>query len=90
MEWLNKIPNWIRIPIKVLLPALTIFSGIMLFSGDNVIEALYMSDFKEKNGSSLGLIFIITLSLEIVYAFYYLHDKYKVYNIPKKLQSNYL
>lgn len=84
MEWLNKIPNWIRIPIKVLLPALTIFSGILLFSDDNVIEALYMSDFKEKNGSSLGLIFIITLSLEIVYAFYYLHDKYKVYNIPKK------
>ena len=48
MEWLNKIPNWIRIPIKILLPALTIFSGILLFSGDNVIEALYMSDFKEK------------------------------------------
>ena len=53
-EWLNKIPNWIRIPIKVLLPALTIFSGILLFSGDNEIEALYMLDFKEKNGSSLG------------------------------------
>lgn len=47
-EWLNKIPNWIRIPIKVLLPALTIFSGILLFSGDNEIEALYMLDFKKK------------------------------------------
>ena len=84
MEWLNKIPNWIKIPVKVLLPALTIFSGILLFLGDNAIEVLHMTKFREESGFSLGLIFIITLSLEIVYIFYYFLDKYKVSTIAKR------
>lgn len=90
MEWLNKIPNWIKIPVKVLLPALTIFSGLLLFLGDNAIEALHMAKFREESGFSFGLIFIITLSLELVYAIYYFLDKYKEYSITKKLANRIL
>ena len=90
MEWLNKIPNWIKIPVKVLLPALTIFSGLLLFLGDNAIEALHMTKFREESGFSFGLIFIITLSLELVYAFYYFLDKYKEYSITKKVANRIL
>ncbi len=85
MEWLNKIPSWIKIPIKVLLPALTIFSGILLFLGNSAIEALYMTEFREESGFSFGLIFIITLSLELVYAFYYFLDKYKSNSLTRKV-----
>ena len=90
MEWLNKIPNWIKIPVKVLLPALTIFSGLLLFLGDNAIEVLHMTKFREESGFSFGLIFIIKLSLELVYAFYYFLDKYKEYSITKKVANRIL
>ncbi len=43
-----------------------------------------MTKFREDSGFSFGLIFIITLSLEIVYAFYYFLDKYKEYSITRR------
>lgn len=87
MEWLNKIPNWIKIPIKVLLPALTIFSALLLFLGDSAIEILHMSKFREESGFAFGLLFIITLSLELVYVAYFIYDKYKAHSIARRVAN---
>lgn len=67
MDWLNKIPNWIKIPLKILLPALFIFSGFLLLIDDNLAEKLYLKDFRQGNGFAFGIIFTITLSLILVY-----------------------
>lgn len=90
MEWLNKIPNWIKIPIKVLLPSLTIFSGILLFLGDNAIAVLHLTKFREESGFAFGLLFVITLSLEIVYLAYFIYDKYKEKSIAKRVANRLL
>ena len=42
MDWLDKIPKWIQIPLKVLLPALCIFSGFIMFASDGLIDKLYL------------------------------------------------
>lgn len=68
----------------MLLPALTVFSGLLLFLGDSAIEALHMTKFREESGFAFGLIFIITLSLEFVYIIYYILDKYKEHSIVKR------
>lgn len=49
-----------------------------------------MTKFREESGFSFGLIFIITLSLELVYAFYYFWDKYKEYSIAKRTANRIL
>lgn len=90
MEWLNKIPNWIKIPIKVLLPALTIFSGLLLFLGDNAIAVLHLTKFRDESGFAFGLLFVITLSLEIVYIAYFIYDKYKEKSIANRVAKRLL
>lgn len=83
MDWLEKIPNWIRIPLKILLPALCLFSGFLLIASDSVVDKLYLKTFREQNGFAFGLIFTITLSLIIVYILFFalkpLYKKFRRY-----------
>lgn len=67
MDWLSKIPQWIQIPLKILLPSLTIFSGFIMFSSEAVLEKLYLLQFRETSGFALGLLFVISFSLIICY-----------------------
>ena len=67
MEWLNKIPQWIQIPLKILLPSLAIFSGFIMFASENLLKTLYLLQFREENGFAFGLIFVICASLIICY-----------------------
>ncbi len=71
MDWIDKIPKWIQIPLKILLPSLCIFSGILLFINDELAEKLYLKQFREENGFVFGLIFTITLSLILVYIIFF-------------------
>ncbi len=78
MDWLDKIPKWIQIPLKILLPALCIFSGFLLLISDSFAEKLYLKQFRQESGFAFGIIFLITLSLIICYIIMYFIDKYKV------------
>lgn len=88
-EWLNKIPNWIKIPLKILLPSLTIFSGFLILENDLTLTKLYLLDFRNNNGFVFGLIFLICISLIICYILSFLLSfiikKFKEYNL-KRLQ----
>lgn len=55
MDWLSKIPNWVKIPIKILLPALAIFSGFIVLASDNVLEYLNLLKFEQRYGFAFAL-----------------------------------
>lgn len=67
MDWLSKIPNWIKIPIKVLLPALAIFSGFIVLASDGVLEYLNLLEFEQQNGAAFAIVFLVCVSLIICY-----------------------
>lgn len=71
MDWLDKIPKWIQIPLKILLPALCGFSGFLLLISDGLAEKLYLREFRQQNGFAFGLIFVITLTLILVYIIFF-------------------
>ncbi len=89
MDWLDKIPKWIQIPLKILLPVLCIFSGFLLLISDNFAEKLYLKEFRQQNGFAFGLIFTITLTLILVYIIFFaskpLIEKVKNYLVKKRL-----
>lgn len=74
MEWLDKIPNWIKIPIKILLPALAIFSGFIVLASDNVLQNLNLFEFEQKNGFAFAIIFLVCVSLIICYIISFIID----------------
>lgn len=89
MDWLDKIPKWIQIPLKILLPALCIFSGFLLLISDGLAEKLYLREFRQQNGFAFGLIFVITLTLILVYLIFFASkpaiQKLNNYMLKKKL-----
>lgn len=93
MDWLDKIPKWIKIPLKILLPALCIFSGFLLLISDGLAEKLYLKEFRQQSGFAFGLIFTITLSLILVYIIFFaskpLIEKTKNYLVKKRLISKF-
>ena len=74
MDWLNKIPNWVKIPIKILLPALAIFSGFIVLASDNVLEYLNLLEFEQRNGFAFAIVFLVCVSLIVCYIASYLVD----------------
>ena len=84
LDWLEKIPQWIKIPLKILLPSLCIFSGFLLFISDSTAEKLYLKEFRENSGFAFGLIFAITLSLILVYIIFFV-SKPAINNLKIKL-----
>lgn len=74
MEWLSKIPNWIKIPIKVLLPALAIFSGFIVLASDDVLEYLNLLEFEQTNGFAFAIVFLVCASLILCYIASYIAE----------------
>lgn len=86
MEWFNKFISILKIPLKILLPSLWIFSFGILFMPIQILEKINLYEWSEKNGFMLGLIFTITTSLIIVYTITYLLKKTGSF-INKKTKS---
>ena len=100
MDWLSKIPNWVKIPIKILLPALAIFSGFIVLASDDVLGYLNLLEFEQRNGFAFAIVFLICVSLIVCYIVSYLVDifvkqikavlfKEKMYKKFKNLQDVY-
>ena len=90
MESISKVLSIIKIPLKVLLPAVWLFSGILLFLNDKMLNKLHLYDWSQNNGFLLGLSFIITTCLIIVYAFYYVVEKVKGFINQKNENKKFL
>lgn len=90
MESISKVLSIIKIPLKVLLPAVWLFSGILLFLNDKMLNKLHLYDWSQNNGFLLGLSFIITTCLIVVYTFYYVFEKVKNFINQKNENKNFL
>lgn len=69
------IPDWLKIPLKILLPALWIFSGTMILLPDEWLQKLYLLEWAQKNGFAFGIIFVIVSCLLLVYLVFYAAKK---------------
>lgn len=75
MEWIIKIFNVIKIPLKILLPATWIFSGLMTLLPSNILSKLFLLEWKNSNGFIFGLLFLITSCLIVIYIVYFVKEK---------------
>lgn len=71
MEGMKMIPELLKLPVKII-TALCIASGLILFLPNNIINKLYMINFKNSYGFVIGIIFVITLSIVACYLIFYL------------------
>lgn len=70
--------DFLKLP-PYILGALAVASGILLFLPDKVIKKLYMIEFRDKYGFTIGIIFIISLSiltiLLVLKIYHFFYDK---------------
>ena len=57
--------DFLKLPPNIL-GALAIASGILLLLPDKIINKLYMTEFRDKYGFTIGIIFIVSLSILII------------------------
>lgn len=84
--------DFLKLPPNIL-GALSIASGALLLLPDKIAEKLYMIDFRDKYGFTIGIIFVVSTAILIVLlgskVYHYFHDK----STSKKLveaQTKYL
>lgn len=72
MQFNLNIPDWLRIPLKILLPCAWFFSAIMIWSPDSLLKRLHLFVWRNNNGFWLGLVFVICTCLIGIYFLYYI------------------
>ena len=75
MDWISKLISSLKIPLKVLLPTVCIFSGVMIFLPDTILSKLNLLEWSNENGFIFGLLFTISICLIAIYVIYYLGNK---------------
>ena len=63
MEQLINVINVLKIPLKVLIPTACLCCGALLLLEEEILEKLYLLQWKNENGFIIGVIFLITISL---------------------------
>ena len=71
MEVKFNIPDWLKIPLNILLPAIWLFSGMLLLIPDSWLETLYLLEWRNENGFAIGLTFAEASCLLLVYFLFY-------------------
>ncbi|WP_320927880.1 superinfection exclusion B family protein [Hungatella sp.] len=70
--------DFLKLPPNIL-GALSIASGALLLLPDKLAEKLYMTEFRDKYGFTIGIIFVISTAILIVLlgskVYHYFHDK---------------
>lgn len=84
--------DFVKLPTYIL-GALAVASGILLFLPDNVIQMLYMTEFREKYGFVIGIVFITSASILVVLliklAYSGISKKYSLWKL-KETQTKFL
>ena len=71
MDW-AAILKVLKIPLKILLPALCLFSGILIFGNEGFLQKMNLLDWSKTNGFIFGLIFLISSCLIVIYLSFFL------------------
>ena len=92
MEGFSKLLDILKIPLKVLLPASCLFSGFLSFLPDKILTKIGLLEWKNTNSFIIGLVFIISISLILVYIVFYVfqHIKSKISELtlyPRTLKN---
>ena len=94
MEVKFNIPDWIKIPLKILIPGAFFLSASLAFLPSNILSRLYLLDWRNEYGFYIGLTFLASTTLIIIYALYYfksvISDKFfkKRYTLRKIQELN--
>lgn len=75
MDWLPKLYNALKIPLKIVLPAVWLFSGALTLLSDELLIKLNLLEWKNENGFVFGLVFLISSCLIFVYIGYFIKEK---------------
>ena len=85
MEWLTKLVDILKIPVRIVLPSAWIFSGALAFVKDNILSKLGLLAWRNEHKLALGLVFLISSCLILVYILWFLADKIKSFVLGKTL-----
>lgn len=69
------LPEWIKIPLEIFLPAAFLITTALLFLPNSWLEALRVLEFREQWGYIIGLVFLSVSCLSLVYLSFYLYYK---------------
>lgn len=70
-----------------IMAALTLATGILLFSPDFFLGKLFMLSFREKNGFMIGIVFIVSLSILVINLIYRTTKAVQSKNTKKKFYA---
>lgn len=65
------VPEWLKIPLHILLPSLWIFGCLVLFLPDTILEKINILSWRNENGFWIGVGFLIVTCLLIIYVVYF-------------------
>ena len=71
MEVKFNIRDWIKIPLKILIPGAFLLSASLVFLPSNILSRLYLLDWRNEYGFYIGLTFLASTTLIIIYILYY-------------------
>lgn len=77
MEWITNIISALNVPIKILLPAICLFCGFILFADENTLKLLHLYEWSTTNSFYFGVAFLISSVLIIVYIIWFAFEKTK-------------
>lgn len=91
-EWFSKIISVVKIPLRILLPTVCLFSAFFVFATDGVLDKLGMLTWSINNKFAFGISFIISLFLLLVYCVSFIKSKiveiYRNKTLNKKTLKN--
>lgn len=76
---MKNIVDFLKLPPRIL-GALSVASGLLLFLPNVIIEKLYMTSFRDKYGFAIGIVFVVSTSILVVFL---------VVIIAKKIKDKY-
>lgn len=65
MKVSGDIVNFLKLPVKIMF-AIALASGLILFLPNYIIQKMYMVQFRDKYGFTIGIVFCISLSITLV------------------------
>lgn len=79
---MKNIVDFLKLPPRIL-GALSVASGLLLFLPNAIIEKLYMTSFRDKYGFAIGIVFVVSTSILVVFLVVIIAKKIKdkYYNI---------
>ena len=63
---MKNIVDFLKLPPRIL-GALSVASGLLLFLPNVIIKKLYMTSFRDKYGFAIGIVFVVSTSILVVF-----------------------